>query len=96
MWESEPLVPVTVTVTVPVLVNVQDRVEVPVPPVTVAGVSVHAELLDVKATLPVKPFRGEIVIVDVPGEPVTTVTAVGLADIEKSAGTDTVYVTVAE
>jgi len=89
-------VPVTVTVTGPAEVKEQDRVEVPVPPVTVAGVSVHAELSDVKATFPVKLFRGEIVIVDVPGEPVTTVTAVGLADIEKSAGTDTVNVTVAE
>lgn len=83
------------TVTGPAEVNVQDRVEVPVPPVMVAGVRVQAELLEVRPTLPVNPFRGEIVMVEVPGAPVSTVTAVGLATIEKSAGTATVKVTVA-
>jgi hypothetical protein len=83
-------VPVTVTVTGPAEVKVQDNVEVPVPPVIVAGVRVQAELLEVRATLPVNPFRGEIDMVEVPGAPVSTVTAVGLAEIEKSAGTVTV------
>jgi hypothetical protein len=89
-WESEPLVPVTVTVTGPAEVKVHDRVEVPVPPVILAGVRVHAELPEARATVPVNPFRGEIVIVEVPAEPVSTVTAVGLTEIEKSAGAVTV------
>jgi hypothetical protein len=59
-------------------------VEVPEPPVTVAGVRVHAELSAARATLPVKPFTGETVIVDVPGELTTVVTVVGLADMVKS------------
>ena len=74
----------TVTVTGPVDVKVQDRVEVPEPPVTVAGVRVHAALFTVRATLPVKPFTGETVIVDTPGELTITVTVVGLAETEKS------------
>jgi len=81
---------VTVTVTGPVDVKVQDRVEVPEPPVTVAGVRVHAELPAARATLPVKPFTGETVIVDTPGELTTTVTVVGLAETEKSGAPVTV------
>ena len=96
MWESEPLVPVTVTVTVPVLVKVQDRVEVPEPPVTVAGVRVQAVLLEVRATLPAKPLRGLTVIVEVPAELTVTLTVFGLAAIVKSGGLLTVYATVAE
>ena len=96
MCESEPLVPVTVTVTVPVLVNVQDRVEVPEPPVTVAGVRVQAVLLEVRATLPAKPLRGLIVIVEVPAELTVTLTVFGLEAIAKSGGLLTVYATVAE
>jgi hypothetical protein len=83
-WDSEPLVPVTVTVTVPAVVKVQDRVEVPEPPVTVVGVSVQAELSEARATLPVNPFTGEIVMVEVPAELTTTVTVAGLAAIVKS------------
>ena len=96
MWESEPLVPVTVTVTVPVLVNVQDRVEVPEPPVTVAGVRVQAVLSEVRATLPAKPLRGLMVIVEVPAELTVTLTVFGLATIVKSGGLLTVYATGAE
>ena len=83
-WLSEPLVPVTVTLTVPAAVKVHDKVDVPEPPATVVGVKVHAELLDARATLPVKLFTGEIVMVEVPGEPTETVTAVGLAAMVKS------------
>jgi len=83
-WDRAPVVPVTVTVTDPVLVKVQDSVEVPEPPVTVAADSVQAELSLVRATLPVNPFSGEMVIVDVPAEPTATITEVGLADIVKS------------
>jgi len=80
----EPLVPVTVTVTDPATVNVQERVEVPEPPVTVAGVTLQAALSLVRGTPPVNPFRGDMVIVDVPATPTATVTLVGLAAIVKS------------
>jgi len=73
-----------VTVTDPVAVNVQDRVDVPEPPVTLLGVNVQAVLPDARATVPVNPFTGEIVIVEVPGESTATDTAVGLAAIVNS------------
>jgi len=95
-WVSEPLVPVTVTTTLPVTVKVQDRVDVPEPPVTLAGVKVHAELSEVRATVPVKLFSGEIVIVEVPAELTITGTVVGLEAIVKSGALVTVYVTVTE
>ena len=38
----------------------------------------------VRATFPLNPFSGEMVIVDAPGELTTTETEVGLADIVKS------------
>jgi hypothetical protein len=75
---------VTVTITDPAEANVQESVEVPEPPVTVAGVSVQAALSDTRATSPVKPFKGEIVIVEVPAEPTVTVTDAGLAEMVKS------------
>jgi hypothetical protein len=81
---SEPLVPVTVTATVPVELKVHDNVDVPKPPVTVAGVKVQAELSDTSATSPVKPFTGEIAIVEVPGELTATDTVAGLAAMVKS------------
>ncbi len=48
------------------------------------GVRVQAALLVVKETVPVKPFTGEIVIVEVPAELTTTLTVAGFAEIEKS------------
>ena len=72
------------TVTDPVAVNVQDRVAVPEPPVTLLGVNVQAVLSDARATVPVNPFTGEIVIVEVPGEFTATDTVAGLAAIVKS------------
>ncbi len=95
VWLRVPLEPVNMTVTNPVAANVHDRVELPDPPVTEVGLIVHALLLLVSATIPVKLFKGEIVIVDVPGEPTTTVTAVGLAEIVKSGAGFTVKTTVA-
>ncbi len=83
-WDTVPLVPVTVTVTDPVLVKVHDSVEVPAPPVTVAGVMVQAVLSETSATLPAKPSRDPIVIVEVPGELTATLTAEGLVLIVKS------------
>ena len=76
---SVPLEPVTVTVTVPAEAKVQDSVEVPEPPVTVAGVRVHAELSDTSATSAVNPLTGVTVMVEVPEFPVATVRDVGLA-----------------
>lgn len=87
---SEPLVPVTVTVIDPVAVNVQDRVDVPEPPVTLFGVRVQLVLSDARATVPVNPFKGETVTVEVPAELTATVTAVGLADTAKSGAPDMV------
>ena len=94
--DREPLVPVTVTVTVPAAVKVHDRIDVPEPPVIGATERVHAVLSLVRATTPVNPFNGEIVIVDVPADPTVTVTEAGLADIVKSGAAETVKVTVAE
>jgi hypothetical protein len=52
-------------------------------------------LLAARATLPVKPFSGETVIVEVPAVLTTTVTVVGLAEIVKSGAAVTEKVTVA-
>ena len=76
--------PVTVTATVPAVANVQESVDVPEPPVTEAGVRVHAELSEVSATVPVNPLTGETVIVEVPAELTITVKVVGLAATVKS------------
>src|SRR5205809_615951 len=81
-WERPPLVPVLVTVTLPV--DGRDGVDVPEPQVAVVGVRVEAELVGVRAGFPLNPVRGEMEIVDVPGELATTVTEVGHADIVKS------------
>jgi flagellar basal body rod protein FlgF len=89
-------VPVTVTTTVPATVKVQESVEVGESVVTLAGVRVQAELSAVRATVPEKPFRGDIVIVEVPGELTTTVTAVGLVEIVKSGGAVTLKSTETE
>jgi len=83
-WDRAPVVPVTVTVTDPVLVKVQDSIEVPEPPVTVAGVMVQAVLSEASATLPAKLSRGLMVIVELPGELTAALTVVGLALIVKS------------
>ncbi len=86
----------TVTVTEPAAVKVHERTEVPEPPVTMAADRVHAVLSLVRATLPVNPFNGEMVMVDIPAEPTVTVTEVGLAEIPKSGRPVTVKATVAE
>jgi len=66
---------------------------VPEPPVTVAGVGVHAELPLLKATLPVNPFNGEIIMVEVAGTPTTVDKLVGLAEMLKSGAPVRVTVT---
>ena len=45
---------------------------------------------EARATVPVKPFSGEIVIVEVPGELAITATVEGVAVIVKSARAVTV------
>jgi len=74
---------------------VHESVEVPEPPVTVAGVREQAELSDTSATLFANPFTGEMDIVEVPAAPMVTLTAVGLAAMVKSGTPVTSYVTVA-
>ena len=92
----DPLVPVTVTVYTPAG-PVQDRAEVWDAPKTIlVGVRVHVrpagDTVDVRATVPVNPFTGATVIVDVAAVPTLTATLVGLAVTVKSV---TVTVTVA-
>lgn len=95
MCDRVPLVPVIVTVTLPVAEKVHDSVEVPEPPVTELGFRVHAVLSLANPTVPVKLFKGEIVMVEVPAVPTTTETDEGLGVIEKSGAAVTVNVTVA-
>jgi hypothetical protein len=82
--DSELLVPVTDTCLLPVGVNVQDRVALP-EPVTVVGETVQAEVLLVaRLTMPPKPFRPVIVIVEAPGALTLALTLAGLAVTVKS------------
>jgi hypothetical protein len=83
VWMSEALVPVTATVTVDADGNVHDRVEMP-EPVTLFGETVQAVLLVARLTVPAKPLRPVMVIVDVPAELASTVIDVGFAVIWKS------------
>jgi hypothetical protein len=58
-------------------------------PVVLVGVSVQASpvaglMLEVRLTVPLKPLRAVMVIVEVPAIPASTVTVVGLAEIVKS------------
>jgi len=84
-----PLVPVTVTVYVPADPE-HERVDVPeAPSVTPVGVKVQAspvvgEMAADRLTGPVNPFTAVTVIVEVPLEPATNATVVGVATIVKS------------
>ena len=83
----------TSTCLLPVVLNVQERVALP-EPVTLVGVNEQAEVLLVtRFTIPAKPSSPVIVIVDVPGLPLSALTLVGLAAMVKSW---TVKVTVTE
>jgi hypothetical protein len=68
---------------------VQESVEDPEPPVIFVDESVQDKLVEfvvtASVTVPVKPFRGATVIVEVPGVPAITVRVVGLAVMPKSA-----------
>jgi len=77
---------------------VQDRVEVWLAPRTILGgdrvqVSPAGETVEVRATVPVNPFTGATVIVEVAAVPTFTLALVGLAVTLKSV---TVNVAVAE
>jgi hypothetical protein len=67
---------------------VQDSVEVPEPAVMLLGESVHARLVEfsetARATVPAKPFKERIDIVDGPAAPRVVFSLVGLAEIVKS------------
>jgi hypothetical protein len=84
-----PLVPVTLTVYVPADPE-QERVEAPeVPSVTLGGVRVQVnpvvgETAADRLTGPVNPFTAVTVMVEVPLEPATNATVVGLAATVKS------------
>src|SRR5436190_1483937 len=82
--ESVPLVPVTVTVNVVAVVPEHESVEVwEAPKTMLVGDRVHVnpagETVEVSATVPVKPFTGATVIVEVAVAPARAVTDVGLA-----------------
>ena len=72
--------------------NVHDSVELP-DVVTLVGLRVHAVLLLARLTVPVNPFSGAMVTVEVPADPALTITLVGLAVMVKSAAAVNVTVT---
>jgi len=93
-----PLVPVTVTVKVPDVGDEQDSVDVwEAPSTMLLGLRVQVrpagETVKVSVTVPVNPWSGATVIVDVAAVPAVVATEVGLAVTEKSL---MVAVTVAE
>ena len=82
--ESVPLVPVTVTVNVVAVVPVHDSVDVwAAPKITLVGLRVQVrpagDTAEVRATVPVKPFTGVTVIVEVADAPEFAAMLVGLA-----------------
>ena len=66
----------------------QDNVDVPDPPVMLVALRVQTRLVELvvtaSVTVPVKPFTGAMVIVDVAVAPALTLTLVGLAVTVKS------------
>jgi hypothetical protein len=76
---------------------VHESVDVPLPPVIVVGLTMHERLVElgetVKVTVAENPFTGATVNAEVPAEPASSVTAIGLALTVKSW---TVYVVVRE
>ena len=66
----------------------QDRVAEPEPPARVVDDSLHERLVELvvadRVTVPVKPFRGAMLIVELPPTPALTLTLVGLGEMVKS------------
>jgi hypothetical protein len=81
-----------VTCTIDVDEKVQDSVELP-EPLTLFGATLHEVLLVLRLTILEKPFRPLTVTLDVPAEPMFTLTFVELPARAKSW---TLYVTVTE
>ncbi len=87
-WDNEPLIPLIETCLLPTDVNVHDRLEEP-DPVTLAGLRVQKDVVFVaRLTIPLKPFRAAMLMVDVPAEFTLTTTLVGFAAIVKSRTTN--------
>jgi hypothetical protein len=67
---------------------VHDRVAEPEPPARVVDDSLHERLVELvvadRLTVPVKPFRGATLIVELPPTPALTLTLVGLEEMVKS------------
>jgi hypothetical protein len=65
---SVPLIAVTVAEKLPDAEPVQNRVDVPDPPLTLEGVTLHKRSVELVATVretpPLKPFSGAMIIVD--------------------------------
>lgn len=85
--DSALLVPVTVTVYTPAMPE-HESVDDP-EPVMLVGVRVQVSpvvglMVDAMLTIPLKPLRAVIVIVEVPVAPALTFTVVGLAEMVKS------------
>ena len=76
---------------VPGDVNVHESVEAP-EPVTLVGDMVQEVLLVDRLTMPPKPFRPVMVIVEVPAEPALLVTLFGMAVMVKSWTTNVTVV----
>jgi hypothetical protein len=95
VWLRVPLVPITVTVYVPALVLLDTLiVSVDFPEVAIeTGLRLVANPAGAVAdnmTVPVKPLRAVIVIVEVPEDPLPIVNDAGDADSEKSGVTEAV------
>jgi len=72
----------------PTTLPVHDRLELPDPPGILVVARVHVKFVELvvtaSVTVPVKPFSGETVIIEVPATPTVVVTDVGLLEIAKS------------
>jgi len=79
---------------------VQERVDVPEPPVMLFEERVHDRFVELvvtaRETVPLKPFKPDTAMADVPLTPKFTFTVAGLAVIVKSGAALNVKVAVAE
>jgi hypothetical protein len=81
--DSVPLVPLTVTWMVEANENVQDSDALP-DPVRRVGDTAHDVLLEAKSIPPEKPFSPIVLIGEMPGDPASVGTLIGVAVIAKS------------
>ena len=86
MWINEPLVPVTFSAKVSGMdPREQVKMDIPGTLITIVVRPQSSTEENARVTLPVKPFKGPMAIVDAPLFPANPVTVVGIADTEKSA-----------